>query len=158
MILERRLPWRDDERRRFQSKLQAALTVHEDCQELSEIALYACQGGKQIRPALLLASAKAYRLLEEQVLPFMIAVELIHNYSLVHDDLPAMDDAELRHGKPAVHKVVGEGLAVLVGDFLLNRAYELLFTEISKSEELRAAKRLAKAAGGQRLEGICTRL
>ena len=81
-------------------------------------------GGKRLRPMLM---AETYRLLggEGQVIePFMAAIEMIHTYSLIHDDLPAMDDDELRRGKPTNHVVFGEDIAILAGDGLLNFAYE----------------------------------
>lgn len=83
-------------------------------------------GGKRLRPVLLLA---AYAALQEDItaaLPFAAAVEMVHTYSLVHDDLPAMDDDDLRRGKPSCHKVFGEGMAVLAGDGLLSLAFETL--------------------------------
>ena len=75
-------------------------------------------GGKRLRPVLLLA---AYNLLCEDItpaLPFAAALEMVHTYSLIHDDLPAMDNDDLRRGKPTCHKVYGEGMAVLAGDGL----------------------------------------
>lgn len=82
-------------------------------------------GGKRLRPIMLMA---AYSLAKEQLeecLPFAVALEMIHTYSLVHDDLPAMDDDELRRGIPTNHMVFGEGIAILTGDALLNEAYEI---------------------------------
>ncbi len=83
-------------------------------------------GGKRLRPVLLLA---AYQILEEDVgpaLPFAAAVEMIHTYSLIHDDLPAMDNDDLRRGLPTCHKAFGEAVAILAGDALLNLAYETI--------------------------------
>ena len=88
--------------------------------------------GKRIRPVLLLA---AYHLIREdwqQVLPFACALEMIHTYSLIHDDLPAMDDDALRRGKPTNHRVFGENMAILAGDGLLNGAFELMLTAALK--------------------------
>lgn len=82
-------------------------------------------GGKRLRPALCLAAAQACRGSWEAALPLACAVECVHTYSLIHDDLPAMDDDDLRRGKPANHKVYGEGLAILAGDALLTHAFEL---------------------------------
>jgi geranylgeranyl diphosphate synthase type II len=82
-------------------------------------------GGKRIRPALCLASAAACGGDEADAMPLACAVECIHTYSLVHDDLPAMDNDDFRRGKPTNHKVFGEGIAVLAGDALLTSAFEI---------------------------------
>lgn len=83
-------------------------------------------GGKRMRPAVLLAAAEACDGSEEDALPLACAVECIHTYSLIHDDLPAMDDDDFRRGKPTNHKVFGEGIAVLAGDALLTQAFEIV--------------------------------
>ena len=82
-------------------------------------------GGKRMRPALVLAAAAACGGREADALPLACAVECIHTYSLVHDDLPAMDNDDFRRGKPTNHKVFGEGIAVLAGDALLTQAFEI---------------------------------
>jgi geranylgeranyl diphosphate synthase type II len=82
-------------------------------------------GGKRMRPALCLAAAEACGGTMEAAMPLACAVECIHTYSLIHDDLPAMDDDDLRRGKPTNHKVFGEGIAVLAGDALLTQAFEI---------------------------------
>jgi len=82
-------------------------------------------GGKRTRPALLLAAATACGGKEADALPLACAVECIHTYSLIHDDLPAMDNDDFRRGKPTNHKVFGEGIAVLAGDALLTQAFEI---------------------------------
>jgi len=82
-------------------------------------------GGKRMRPAVLLAAAAACGGAETDALPLACAVECIHTYSLIHDDLPAMDDDDFRRGKPTNHKVYGEGIAVLAGDALLTQAFEI---------------------------------
>ena len=83
-------------------------------------------GGKRLRPALCLAAAAACGGDEADALPLACAVECIHTYSLVHDDLPAMDDDDFRRGQPTNHKVFGEGIAVLAGDALLTQAFEIV--------------------------------
>src|ERR1041385_1772456 len=83
-------------------------------------------GGKRIRPALCLAAAAACAGKESDALPLACAVECIHTYSLIHDDLPAMDNDDFRRGKPTNHKVFGEGIAVLAGDALLTQAFEII--------------------------------
>ncbi len=83
-------------------------------------------GGKRIRPVLVLAAGEAVGGAREELLPLACAVEMIHTYSLVHDDLPAMDDDDLRRGKPTSHKVFGEAIAILAGDALLTLAFQQL--------------------------------
>jgi len=82
-------------------------------------------GGKRMRPALCLAAAEACGGSDAVAMPLACAVECIHTYSLIHDDLPAMDDDDFRRGKPTNHKVFGEGIAVLAGDALLTQAFEI---------------------------------
>jgi geranylgeranyl diphosphate synthase type II len=82
-------------------------------------------GGKRMRPALCLAAAEACGGSDAAAMPLACAVECIHTYSLIHDDLPAMDDDDFRRGKPTNHKVFGEGIAVLAGDALLTQAFEI---------------------------------
>ena len=79
-------------------------------------------GGKRLRPMLMLESFRLFSKEEEKVYPFMAALEMIHTYSLIHDDLPAMDNDDLRRGKPTNHKVYGEATAILAGDALLTLA------------------------------------
>ena len=82
-------------------------------------------GGKRIRPILTMAAAEAVGSQNESILPFAAALEFIHTYSLIHDDLPAMDNDDFRRGRPTNHKTYGEGLAILAGDALLTMAFEL---------------------------------
>ncbi|MEG2604275.1 MAG: polyprenyl synthetase family protein [Clostridia bacterium] len=107
--------------------------------------------GKRLRPVLLLA---AYHLLcedWESVLPFACALEMIHTYSLIHDDLPALDNDALRRGQPTNHRVFGEGMAILAGDGLLNMAYETMLCAPAALREparaLRAVREIAMRAG-----------
>ncbi|MEI6132486.1 MAG: polyprenyl synthetase family protein [Bacillota bacterium] len=108
-------------------------------------------GGKRIRPVLMLAIAKLYGKPYSLVLPYACALELIHTYSLVHDDLPCMDDDDLRRGKPTSHKVYGEAIAVLAGDAMLNIAHELMLMDCEENlgglSQIRAAKIISSAAG-----------
>ena len=83
-------------------------------------------GGKRIRPLLVLAAGEAVGGAEDALMPLACAVEMIHTYSLIHDDLPAMDNDDLRRGKPTSHKVFGEAIAILAGDALLTRAFDIL--------------------------------
>jgi len=106
-------------------------------------------GGKRIRPVLALATARALGRDEHDLLPFAAAVELIHTYSLIHDDLPAMDDDDLRRGRPTCHKAFGEDVAILAGDGLYAEAFRLVLTEQdAKPADLRrAVAELAAATG-----------
>ncbi|HXK11679.1 MAG TPA: farnesyl diphosphate synthase [Vicinamibacteria bacterium] len=106
-------------------------------------------GGKRIRPVLVLASGQAVAGAREDVMPFACAVEMIHTYSLIHDDLPAMDDDDLRRGKPTSHKVFGEAIAILAGDALLTRAFHLLAeaSEAGDEERLRRSVRATAVLG-----------
>src|SRR5919107_5790157 len=85
-------------------------------------------GGKRIRPVLTLATARAIGREAQHVLPLAAAIELIHTYSLIHDDLPAMDDDDLRRGRPTNHRVHGEGVAILAGDGLYAEAFRHVLT------------------------------
>jgi geranylgeranyl pyrophosphate synthase len=110
----------------------------------------ALRGGKRLRPALAFAAAEASGGRLADAVPVATAVELVHAYSLVHDDLPAMDDAETRRGLPSVHAAFGEALAILAGDALLPLAFEVLATAGAPHEVIR---RLARAAGSRALVG-----
>jgi geranylgeranyl diphosphate synthase, type II len=106
-------------------------------------------GGKRIRPVLSLATAEALGRPRSDVLPLAAAIELIHTYSLIHDDLPAMDDDDLRRGRLTCHKVFGEDVAILAGDGLYAEAFRLLLTEQrgEPADLLAAARELASATG-----------
>src|SRR5436305_11997194 len=101
------------------SENQKPATIH----RAMRYSLFA--GGKRIRPALCLAAAAACGGKETDALPLACAVECIHTYSLIHDDLPAMDNDDFRRGKLTNHKVFGEGIAILAGDALLTVAFEI---------------------------------
>ncbi len=106
-------------------------------------------GGKRIRPVLALATARAVGLDQSEVLPLAGAIELIHTYSLIHDDLPAMDDDELRRGAPTCHVKFGEDVAILAGDGLYAEAFRHLLSNHRSAPErvLAAAAELAAATG-----------
>ncbi len=110
-------------------------------------------GGKRLRPILVLEGGRLVGGEMKKALPLACAIELIHSYSLVHDDLPAMDDDDFRRGKPTCHKVFGEALAILVGDALLTLAFELMAMMqdqgIKSVNVLKAWNELARAAGSQ---------
>ena len=108
-------------------------------------------GGKRLRPILTLEACKLVGGNEKDAYPFAIAIEMIHTYSLIHDDLPALDNDDLRRGRKTNHKVYGEAMAILAGDGLLNYAYEIMLREsLSKGEPekyLKAINEIAKASG-----------
>ena len=108
-------------------------------------------GGKRLRPILTLESCKIVGGKEEDAIPFAMAIEMIHTYSLIHDDLPALDNDDLRRGKPTNHKVFGDGMATLAGDALLNYAFEIMLSSsIDKKDSnkyLKAINEIAKHAG-----------
>jgi geranylgeranyl diphosphate synthase type II len=106
-------------------------------------------GGKRIRPVLALATARAVGMPQSDVLPLAGAIELIHTYSLIHDDLPAMDDDDLRRGQPTCHVQFGEDVAILAGDGLYAEAFHHLLTHQRSAPErvLAAAAELAAATG-----------
>jgi geranylgeranyl diphosphate synthase type II len=103
--------------------IPAATTKPATIHKAMRYSLFA--GGKRMRPALCLAAAEACGGKPEAVVPLACAVECIHTYSLIHDDLPAMDNDDFRRGKPTNHKVFGEGIAILAGDALLTQAFEI---------------------------------
>ena len=107
-------------------------------------------GGKRLRPVMLLAACEMAGGEAELALPFACALEMIHTYSLIHDDLPAMDNDDLRRGKPTNHKVFGEDLAILAGDGLLNAAAELMArtaVEMADMRGIRALEIIMRHAG-----------
>jgi geranylgeranyl diphosphate synthase type II len=135
-------------RRRFSAgrdipaKLRAAM----------EHSLFA--GGKRLRPALCLAAAEVVGGRREDALPGACALEMVHTYSLIHDDLPAMDDDQLRRGKPTCHVTFGEATAILAGDALLTEAFAVLASSPADPGRVkRAAAILANAAGAEGMVG-----
>ncbi|MFX3622600.1 MAG: polyprenyl synthetase family protein [Ectobacillus sp.] len=124
-----------------------------DCPEaLKNAMIYSLEaGGKRIRPLLLFATLHAFGKGREIGIPAACALEMIHTYSLIHDDLPCMDDDDLRRGKPTNHKVFGEAIAILAGDGLLTYAFEVIaenpHPDATAAMNLRLVAELAKAAG-----------
>ncbi len=126
--------------------------------QLKEAMLYSLQaGGKRLRPILLFATVEGYRGNFEQSIPVACAIEMIHTYSLIHDDLPAMDNDDMRRGKPTNHKVFGEATAILAGDALLTYAFQVIAndseTSVNPSQKIRLITELAKAAGPEGMVG-----
>jgi geranylgeranyl diphosphate synthase type II len=150
-------------RRRVDEALERYLPSPPDCPAIvSEAMRYSVfAGGKRVRPVLTLAAAEAVageRALE-LALPAACAIELVHTYSLIHDDLPAMDDDTLRRGRPTLHVVYGDGIAILAGDALQAEAFALLAREPAGEDDALAARKLrvvglvARAAGAAGMVG-----
>jgi geranylgeranyl diphosphate synthase, type II len=123
---------------------------------LAEAMRYsALGGGKRLRPALAFAAAEGCGSDREPALPVAAAVEMIHTYSLIHDDLPAMDDDDFRRGRPTSHKVFGEALAILAGDALLTQAFEVLAgaAAIAPGRRVEIMREIAASGGAAGLVG-----
>ena len=122
---------------------QAPVTIH----EAMRYSIFA--GGKRLRPALVIATGEAFDAPEQALLPAACALEMIHTYSLIHDDLPAMDNDDLRRGRPTNHKVYGDAMAILAGDALLTQAFITLANVEGVSAEIkvRIIAEVAQAAG-----------
>jgi geranylgeranyl diphosphate synthase type II len=131
--------------------LPSAKTKPATIHEAMRYSIFA--GGKRLRPIICLASAEVISGQSDDAIPLACAVECIHTYSLIHDDLPAMDNDDFRRGKPTSHKVYGEGIAILAGDALLTIAFEIAaacraWPRYSHADVIRE---LAVAAGSQKL-------
>ena len=139
------------------SKLESFLTQNNVPQKrIYEAVRYSLMaGGKRIRPILVLAVSEMFGGTAQSVLPFACAIELIHTYSLIHDDLPAMDNDDYRRGKLTNHKVFGEGAAVLAGDALLNMAFEIMVETLTDSVSIeRNIKAIQEVAAASGIEGM----
>lgn len=138
-------------------RLPAAFTGSDRESDLTmEAALYSLTaGGKRIRPVLMLAAADMLKVPRETVMPYAMAIEMIHTYSLIHDDLPCMDNDDTRRGMPTCHVRYTEPIALLAGDALLNRAYEVVLEAASDGDRNRmeAASFLASMAGARGMIG-----
>ena len=137
-------------RQRIEDRLAQYVAPSSGCPErLREAMAYSLlAGGKRLRPLLLLLSCEACGGLIDAAMPAACALEMVHTYSLIHDDLPAMDDDDLRRGRPTNHIVYGEAIAILAGDGLLTRAFEIIAQEITpKDVAADCCADLAAAAG-----------
>jgi geranylgeranyl diphosphate synthase type II len=111
-------------------------------------------GGKRFRPALVILACRVAGGTDEQAMPAACAIEMVHTYSLIHDDLPAMDNDDLRRGRPTSHKVFGEAMAILAGDALLTEAFAALVSDRrSGPKAIRQVRELAAAAGAAGMVG-----
>src|SRR5262245_41920323 len=143
-------------RRQIDAALEHYCDLPADCpSQLREAIRYSLLAPcKRLRPSLALFAAEACGCTWEAALPSACAVEMVHTYSLIHDDLPAMDDDDLRRGRPTCHKAFGEALAILAGDALLAQAFEVVAKYIQPPETAaRCCAALAEAAGATALVG-----
>jgi geranylgeranyl diphosphate synthase type II len=141
-------------------RIEAALACYAEAQDgcptrlLESMRHSLLTPGKRLRPLLVVMAAQACEASLEAALPAACAVEMIHVYSLIHDDLPAMDDDDLRRGKPTNHKVFGEATAILAGDALLTRAFEILARDLRPAQTaVECCAALARAAGATGMVG-----
>lgn len=140
----------------IESALDAYTRFPEDCpRKLQEAIRYSLlTAGKRLRPMLVMLAAESCGGTAEAAVPAACAVEMIHTYSLIHDDLPSMDDDDLRRGRPTSHKVFGEAIAILAGDALLALAFEVIARDIRPAATAtQCILTLAKAAGPESLVG-----
>lgn len=135
-------------RRKVQITLDDALAFYDDIAVVAAMR-YALQGGKRLRAFLVLESARLHGIPDEEALPAAAAVEALHTYSLVHDDLPCMDDDDLRRGLPTVHVKWNETTAVLAGDALQTLAFELCCDPTLGPRRIELVAALAEAAGAR---------
>jgi len=145
-------------RRLVEAEMEARLVqLPVELVELSRAMHYSLfAGGKRLRPILCLAGAELFGTRPESVLPAAAALEFIHTYSLIHDDLPAMDDDDLRRGRPTSHKVFGEAMAVLAGDALLTEAFVLLTVQARSHDPalvVEVIRRIGQASGAAGMVG-----
>lgn len=142
----------------LESNLRAEMLSLETPQMLKDAMIYSLEaGGKRIRPLLLFATLAAFNKDPKIGLETASAIEMVHTYSLIHDDLPSMDDDDLRRGKPTNHKVYGEATAILAGDALLTYSFQLITAiqsqETSAATKLAIVSEFAKAAGAEGMVG-----
>lgn len=139
----------NEKQREFDIRLENLFNKEDILSISSKYAI--TNGGKRLRPLLLIEFAKLFSEIDENMYDFAIALELIHNYSLVHDDLPSMDNDDYRRGNLTVHKKYGEDIAILVGDNLLNKSYEIILEILSKTKKqnlyIEAGRYLAYQSG-----------
>ncbi|EHL73638.1 polyprenyl synthetase family protein [Bacillus smithii] len=137
-------------KQKIEQKLRFYISSLDSPPVLKEAMDYSLQaGGKRIRPVLLFAAINSFGKDPERGMDAAAALEMIHTYSLIHDDLPSMDDDDLRRGKPTNHKVYGEANAILAGDALLTYAFQIIAQspDLSEKEKVAIIEQLAKAAG-----------
>ncbi len=142
-----------DELRALVEEALGTLEFSADLGVLADVLRYPLEsGGKRIRPVLALATGEASGAPVEQVLPAALAIELVHTFSLVHDDLPALDDDDERRGRPSVHVAHGEGAALLAGDALLAEAFRIALSYDTPAVGRELAAATLGMIGGQHLD------
>nr|WP_246944793.1 farnesyl diphosphate synthase [Bacillus pinisoli] len=146
------------QKNQFEETLYASLEKISAPKSLVEAMNYSLQaGGKRLRPLLLFATLNGFHKDPKWGLPIAVSLEMVHTYSLIHDDLPSMDDDDLRRGKPTNHKVFGEAHAILAGDALLTYSFQVLaelnHEEISPEKKMRLILELSRAAGPEGMVG-----
>lgn len=141
----------------LENQLRTSVTSMEAPEVLKEAMLYSLEaGGKRMRPLLLFATIDAFGESPEKGLHAASAVEMIHTYSLIHDDLPSMDNDDLRRGRPTNHKVFGDAFAILAGDALLTYSFQLITeaaVELDAKKLIRVIHELSHAAGAEGMVG-----
>ncbi len=144
-----------DKRALVEERLRQALQPEQGCPEsLTEAMRYSLLApGKRLRPLLVILAAEATGGTDRDALPAACAVEMIHTYSLIHDDLPAMDDDDLRRGLPTCHKKFGEAMAILAGDALLTMAFQVLAEGYPAATAAACCRELARGAGAAGMVG-----
>lgn len=150
----------DQQRQRVDQYLEQSLPVSlRDPEKLYDSMRYSLlAGGKRVRPILTIAAAQALGYDHDAMLPFAASLEFVHTYSLIHDDLPAMDDDDYRRGRLTNHKVYGDGMAILAGDALLTMAFELCSQDsgthgLTPNQQLQIVRELANGSGHQGMVG-----
>lgn len=144
----------------FQSEINNYLDKVLHCDEgyldtiISSMRYSLFAGGKRLRPVLALGTGEIFGCPKEHIMPFAAGIEMIHTYSLIHDDLPAMDNDDYRRGKPTNHRVYGEGLAVLAGDGLLNLAFEHMLEFAFNMNDARFVKATIEIAHASGINGM----
>lgn len=129
-----------------------SLTEHLKDGQVKEALKYSLEaGGKRLRPMLMLSAIRSYGMDYHPYIPFACAIEFVHTYSLIHDDLPAMDNDDLRRGKPTCHKQFGEATAILAGDALLTEAFRILAFEVDGFDPIKRIQliQILSEASGQ---------
>ena len=124
--------------------------ITKDCPErlLNESMAYSLMaGGKRLRPILTIQTYLLFKKDYEKCFPYIVAIEMIHNFSLIHDDLPGIDNDDFRHGKPTNHKKFNEATAILAGDGLLNKAYMIISQDLAKTKDPRELELKIRAFG-----------
>jgi geranylgeranyl diphosphate synthase type II len=150
--------WLDEKVKKVDKNLNNLMEIKSNPQKIvyDSMAYSLMSGGKRLRPVLMLGTYEIFEEDDEKVLPFACAMEMIHTYSLIHDDLPAMDNDDFRRGRPSNHKMYNEATAILAGDGLLNKAFEIGLEAIInlKLDVNRAVKALSIIARSSGTEGM----